>query len=103
MLSGPDTVVLLVVALLVFGPKKLPEMGKSLGKTIHDLRDAMEGRVGDPDAPRPVVAETPRPVVTEAPPHTSPTQADLERAEAELARIKAAMADKQTEGGPAAG
>ncbi|HEY3998744.1 MAG TPA: twin-arginine translocase TatA/TatE family subunit [Candidatus Xenobia bacterium] len=49
MLSGPDTVVLLVVALLVFGPKKLPEMGKSLGRTIHDLRDAMEGRLPPDD------------------------------------------------------
>ncbi|MHB2018258.1 MAG: twin-arginine translocase TatA/TatE family subunit [Candidatus Xenobia bacterium] len=58
MLSGPDTLVLLVVALLVFGPKKLPEMGKSLGKTIHDLRDAMEGRDPEPRPAVPPVAES---------------------------------------------
>ena len=70
MLSGPDTLVLLVVALLVFGPKKLPEMGKSLGKTIHDLRDAMEGRAEPerPAAPAPAAPAAPAaPIATEEP------------------------------------
>jgi Tat protein translocase TatB subunit len=34
----PELLLILVVALLVFGPKKLPEIAKMLGKTLHDFR-----------------------------------------------------------------
>ncbi len=38
---GPiEIVVVLVLALLVFGPKRLPQMGKSLGKGIREFRNA---------------------------------------------------------------
>ncbi|GAB4546187.1 MAG: hypothetical protein Tsb0014_40640 [Pleurocapsa sp.] len=36
----PEMALIMVVALLVFGPKKLPEIGRSLGKTIRSLQDA---------------------------------------------------------------
>lgn len=36
----PEMVLILVVALLVFGPKKLPEIGRSLGKAIRSFQDA---------------------------------------------------------------
>jgi sec-independent protein translocase protein TatA len=36
----PEMVLILVVALLVFGPKKLPEIGKSLGKALKGFQDA---------------------------------------------------------------
>lgn len=36
----PEMAVILVLALLVFGPKKLPEIGRSLGKTIKELQNA---------------------------------------------------------------
>ena len=36
----PEMVVIMVVALLVFGPKKLPEIGRSLGKGIRSFQDA---------------------------------------------------------------
>jgi sec-independent protein translocase protein TatA len=42
----PELVVILVVALLVFGPGKLPEIGSALGKGIRDFRKAFEG--GEP-------------------------------------------------------
>ncbi len=35
---GPELMVILVIALLVFGPKKLPEMGRSIGKTVTEFR-----------------------------------------------------------------
>ncbi len=38
-----ELIVIFVVALLVFGPKRLPELGKTLGKGILELRRAMEG------------------------------------------------------------
>jgi sec-independent protein translocase protein TatA len=36
----PEMALILVVALLVFGPKKLPEIGRSLGKAIRSFQDA---------------------------------------------------------------
>lgn len=36
----PEMILILVVALLVFGPKKLPEIGKSLGKALRSFQDA---------------------------------------------------------------
>ena len=34
----PELIILFVVALLIFGPKKLPEMGRSIGKTVTEFR-----------------------------------------------------------------
>jgi sec-independent protein translocase protein TatA len=36
----PEMIVIMVVALLIFGPKKLPEIGRSLGKAIKSFQDA---------------------------------------------------------------
>ena len=36
----PEMALIMVVALLVFGPKKLPEIGRSLGKTLRSFQDA---------------------------------------------------------------
>ncbi|MDJ0679555.1 MAG: TatA/E family twin arginine-targeting protein translocase [Xenococcaceae cyanobacterium MO_167.B52] len=36
----PEMILIMVVALLIFGPKKLPEIGRSLGKTIRSFQDA---------------------------------------------------------------
>ena len=39
----PEVLVVLVIALIVFGPKRLPELGRSLGKGINEFKDAMSG------------------------------------------------------------
>lgn len=36
----PEMALILVIALLVFGPKKLPEIGRSLGKAIRGFQEA---------------------------------------------------------------
>lgn len=36
----PEMVLIMIVALLVFGPKKLPEIGRSLGKALRGFQDA---------------------------------------------------------------
>mmetsp|Transcript_12322 Transcript_12322/g.31321 ORF Transcript_12322/g.31321 Transcript_12322/m.31321 type:complete len:117 (-) Transcript_12322:258-608(-) len=41
-LGLPEVAVIAGVAALLFGPKKLPELGKSLGKTVKSLQDAAE-------------------------------------------------------------
>jgi Tat protein translocase TatB subunit len=39
-LGGPELFLILVIALIVFGPRKLPEIGKSLGKMMAEFRKA---------------------------------------------------------------
>jgi sec-independent protein translocase protein TatA len=40
-LGAPELIVIFVVALVVFGPSKLPELGKSLGEAIRGFKKAM--------------------------------------------------------------
>ena len=40
-LGMPELIVILVVALVVFGPSKLPELGKSLGEAIRGFRKSV--------------------------------------------------------------
>ena len=39
-IGAPELIVILVIALLILGPGKLPEVGSSLGKTIREFRKA---------------------------------------------------------------
>jgi sec-independent protein translocase protein TatA len=41
-LGLPEIIVILVVALVIFGPKKLPELGKNLGKGLKGLKSGLE-------------------------------------------------------------
>jgi sec-independent protein translocase protein TatA len=43
----PEILVVLVIALIVFGPKRLPELGRSLGKGINEFKGAMSGEHED--------------------------------------------------------
>lgn len=43
--------VIIVIALLVFGPKRLPELGKGLGDGIRSFKDAMNGTPQSPADP----------------------------------------------------
>ena len=40
-LGWPEVIVIGVVALVIFGPKKIPEMGGALGKTLRGFREEM--------------------------------------------------------------
>jgi len=39
-IGGPELILILVIALVVFGPTKLPEMGKALGAGVKEFRRA---------------------------------------------------------------
>ena len=41
-LGFPELILIFIIALLVFGPKKLPELGKSLGKGLKEFKRASE-------------------------------------------------------------
>ena len=45
----PEMLVILVIALVVLGPKKLPEAGKSLGKGMREFKDSLAGESSSRD------------------------------------------------------
>jgi sec-independent protein translocase protein TatA len=47
---GPlEIVVILIIALVVFGPKRLPELGRSMGKGIREFKSSLTGDKDDDD------------------------------------------------------
>ena len=49
LLQPQHLLIILAIALFVFGPKKLPELGQGLGKGIRSFRDSMKNITEDPD------------------------------------------------------
>jgi sec-independent protein translocase protein TatA len=60
-LGIPELIVILVLALLVLGPRKLPELGSFLGKSLRDFRDSLDGRSGDEPAGPPARSDEDEP------------------------------------------
>lgn len=47
---GPlELAIVLVIALVIFGPKRLPELGRSLGRGLREFRSSISGKDGDED------------------------------------------------------
>ena len=49
-LGVQELVVILIIALLIFGPKNLPKLGSALGKTVKNVRDGLDGKEELPPA-----------------------------------------------------
>jgi sec-independent protein translocase protein TatA len=63
---GPmELIVVLVLALIVLGPKRLPEVGRSLGKGIREFKDSLNS-IGDDDDDDDVREDDPKPLTTAA-------------------------------------
>jgi sec-independent protein translocase protein TatA len=59
---GPlELIIVLVVVLVVFGPKRLPDLGRSLGKGMREFKDSVTGNDKD-ELPESRAAEKPEPV-----------------------------------------
>ena len=49
---GPlEVIIVAIVALVIFGPKRLPELGTSMGKGIREFRASISGKDDDHDEP----------------------------------------------------
>ncbi len=61
---GPfELAIVLIIALIVFGPKRLPELGRSLGRGIREFRGSLSGESDEHErreveAPKPPAAES---------------------------------------------
>ena len=54
----PELIILLIVLLLVFGAKRLPEMGRSLGKGMREFKDSISGKDEHTELPAPPADDT---------------------------------------------
>ena len=57
-IGAPELIIILVIVLILFGPKRLPALGKSLGKTFKSLKDGIDGKLDEGDADADVEATT---------------------------------------------
>ncbi|MBT9313145.1 twin-arginine translocase TatA/TatE family subunit [Leptothoe kymatousa] len=46
-LGWPEVGIIAIVAVLIFGPKKIPELGSALGKTLRGFKDEMDAETTD--------------------------------------------------------
>ena len=55
---GPlEIVIVLVIVLIIFGPKRLPDLGRSLGRGMREFKDSVTGKDKDDDRPEIARAE----------------------------------------------
>jgi sec-independent protein translocase protein TatA len=73
---GPLEIVgLLLLALLLFGAKRLPEIGRSLGRGMREFKESLSGKDDDDDE-RPELTESTTTTETPAPPPAQPREHD---------------------------
>ena len=75
-----DLIVILVIVLLIFGPKRLPALGKQLGSGIREFKDGITGKAGHDDED-----EEERPQLQQASAEAMPAAAPAERDPAQVA------------------
>jgi sec-independent protein translocase protein TatA len=63
--------IILIVLLVIFGPKRLPEMGRSIGRGMREFKESVTGK-DDDDEPR----EIPPPAQDETVPGSQPRERD---------------------------
>lgn len=77
--SPVQILIVLVIALLVFGPKRLPEMGKSIGRGIREFKGAiLDDEPSRPAAPAPTPTAATTPVAAPGPVAPASPAADAE-------------------------
>ena len=57
-IGAPELIVILVIALLVLGPKKLPEVGRSVGKGMREFKESLSGESDSREDNKPAITPT---------------------------------------------
>lgn len=82
---GPtELIIIAVIVLLLFGPKRLPQIGKSLGQTMKAVKDGMDDLEGG-SSPEPEKAQPAKPQKAEATPEVVEAEAAPEVVEQPVA------------------
>lgn len=50
-IGATELIIVLVIVLIIFGPKKLPQLGRSLGGGLREFKDSVSGKDKDDDEP----------------------------------------------------
>jgi sec-independent protein translocase protein TatA len=67
---GPlEIIIILVIVLIVFGPKRLPDLGRSLGRGMREFKESVTGKDKD-ELPEASSVESPEPATVKAEPTT---------------------------------
>jgi sec-independent protein translocase protein TatA len=66
----PELIIVLVILLVIFGPKRLPGLGRSLGSGMREFKDSIAGNSRDDDDERPAL--TPATPAASVPTTTAP-------------------------------
>ncbi|WP_019913217.1 twin-arginine translocase TatA/TatE family subunit [Paenibacillus sp. HW567] len=49
-IGAPGIILLVILALLLFGPNKLPELGRAVGRTFREFKDGAREIISEPEA-----------------------------------------------------
>ncbi len=116
-LGAPEILVILVVALIVLGPSKLPEAGRQIGKAMAEVRrwsQSVQSEIRDvidvdpspptpsPPPPNPPPPNPPPPVVVPPPPTPSSANGSTDAAPTAVPEVAADPTDASSGGQPTA-
>ena len=71
-IGWPGVIIILIVLLVIFGPKRLPEMGRSIGRGMREFKESVTGKGDDED-------DQPREIPPAAKDETVPAEPPRER------------------------
>ncbi len=91
-----DALIVVLILLLFFGPKRLPALGKSLGEGMREFKDSISGRSKDSDKEE-------RPELEAGGPQAVQSQAQDQQQEAQPATVSAPAQRSESETGSTSG
>jgi sec-independent protein translocase protein TatA len=63
--SPVEIIIILAIVLIIFGPKRLPDLGRSLGRGMREFKDSVTGKDKDDELPEGgTTADKPEPTAT---------------------------------------